>query len=351
MLLRIIKYCDLNKRKLMDVYAESNYENTEYFFPDESNKETAVQKVEAGFMDYLKDEFFSLNEAAYWILEENDVWCSALRTCKILNGSYYLEALETRPDLRGKGYGAKLLSGVLNALEKDGPFRLCDCVSKKNVASLKTHEKCGFHIVSEKGYDYLQQEADDHSYGLEYRYSIEEKMEDKAISVRDFEEGDLPLMLKWLTDDRVLEYYEGRDVRFTMDTLAAHYLEELPLGFRVILEFDHIPIGYGQAYRLSGELFDEYDYPDNGRIVYAMDQFIGEPEYWNKGIGSSFLKMMADHLKKAKAADVILLDPHKNNDRVIRAYEKAGFRIIKSLPKHELFEGKMEDCWLMELVL
>ena len=27
-------------------------------------------------------------------------------------------------------------------------------------------------------------------------------------------ETDLPLMLKWLTDDRVLEYCEGRDVRF-----------------------------------------------------------------------------------------------------------------------------------------
>ena len=35
----------------------------------------------------------------------------------------------------------------------------------------------------------------------------------------------------------------------------------------------------------------------------------------------------------------------------IRAYQKAGFRIVKSLPGHELHEGKMEDCWLMEKVL
>ena len=27
MLLRIMKYCDLDERKLMDVYSESNYEN------------------------------------------------------------------------------------------------------------------------------------------------------------------------------------------------------------------------------------------------------------------------------------------------------------------------------------
>lgn len=174
------------------------------------------------------------------------------------------------------------------------------------------------------------------------------RIENDSIRIRDFAESDLPLMLKWLTDDRVLEYYEGRDVRFTMATLAAHFLEEIPKGFRLIIEYENQPVGYGQAYQLSGELFEEYDYPDNGKVVYAMDQFIGEPAYWNRGIGSASLQMMASYLKTSKGADRILLDPHKNNYRAIRAYEKAGFRIIKSLPEHELFEGKKEDCWLME---
>ena len=44
------------------------------------------------------------------------------------------------------------------------------CVGKKNAASLKTHEKCGFRIVSEQGCDYLHREADDRDFGLEYRY-------------------------------------------------------------------------------------------------------------------------------------------------------------------------------------
>lgn len=35
-------------------------------------------------------------------------------------------------------------------------------------------------------------------------------MENGDILIRDFAESDLPLMLKWLTDKRVLEYYEGR---------------------------------------------------------------------------------------------------------------------------------------------
>ena len=171
MLLRIMKYCDLDGRKLMDVYSESNYENTDYFFPDEADKNAAVRKVEAGFLDFLKNDFFNLTDAAYWILEIDGIWVSALRTCRVQKGLYYLEALETRPDHRRKGYGARLLSSVADSLKKDGPFRLCSCVSKRNIASLKTHEKCGFLIVSEKGYDYLNEEADDHDFGLEYCYS------------------------------------------------------------------------------------------------------------------------------------------------------------------------------------
>ena len=170
MLRRITEYRELDERKLMDVYAESNDENTDFFFPDESNKDMAIQKVEAGFLYFLKNEFFGQAEATVWILEEDDAWISALRTCRIQNDIYYLEALETRPDQRKKGYGSLLLSGVRNVLNEGGPFRLCDCVSKKNTASLRTHEKCGFQIVAEKAYDYLHEETDDHAYGLEYHY-------------------------------------------------------------------------------------------------------------------------------------------------------------------------------------
>ena len=172
MLLRITQYRDLDARKLMDIYSESNFENTDYFFPEEPDKEKAVRQVESGFLDFLENDFFgNQTEPAVWVYEENGIWLSALRTCMVQPGVHYLEALETRPDRRKNGYAARLLSGVTDALEKKGPFRLCSCVSKKNTASLKTHEKCGFRIVSEAGYDYLLEEADDHDFGLEYCYT------------------------------------------------------------------------------------------------------------------------------------------------------------------------------------
>ena len=173
-------------------------------------------------------------------------------------------------------------------------------------------------------------------------------LEKDGLLIRSFEAEDLSRMLKWLTDVRVLEWYEGRDACLTMETLSRQYLTPIPEGFRVILEYEGVPIGYGQAYRLTGDMFQEYDYPDSGSIVYAMDQFIGEPEYWNRGIGTAFLKIMAAYLKENCGAEILLLDPHQNNPRAIRAYEKAGFRILRSLPAHELFEGNMADCFLME---
>lgn len=40
-------------------------------------------------------------------------------------------------------------------------------------------------------------------------------LEKKRVSFRPMNEDDLVLMLKWLTDDRVLEFYDGRDKKHT----------------------------------------------------------------------------------------------------------------------------------------
>lgn len=173
-LLKITGYRDLDERKLMDVYSESNFENTDYFYPDEEDKAAAVGKVESGFLTFLKDEFFNMEKAAYWVLEKDGEWVSALRTCEARPGLYYLEALETRPDRRNMGYGSRLLSMVTEAMKAEGPFRLCDCVSKNNAASVRTHIKCGFRTVSEKGFDYIRNESDDHDLGMEYSFGIEQ---------------------------------------------------------------------------------------------------------------------------------------------------------------------------------
>ncbi|MCR5308572.1 MAG: GNAT family N-acetyltransferase [Bacilli bacterium] len=169
MLIKISKFEDIDSKKLMDIYSESNFENTDYFFPDEKDKSKAVKQVEDGFLNFLKIEFFKKDDAIYWVLEENGDWKCALRTCKVEENIYYLEALETAPCQRKRGYGSKLLSLVVEEFKKMGSFKLCDCVSKNNRASLAVHQKCGFQIVGDNGYDYLRKETNEYDYALEYR--------------------------------------------------------------------------------------------------------------------------------------------------------------------------------------
>ncbi|MCR4832795.1 MAG: hypothetical protein K5900_04400 [Butyrivibrio sp.] len=53
MLRKITKYSDLDERKLMNIYSESNIENAEYFFPDEKCGFKIVSDI--GY-DYLSNE-------------------------------------------------------------------------------------------------------------------------------------------------------------------------------------------------------------------------------------------------------------------------------------------------------
>ncbi len=77
--------------------------------------------------------------------------------------------------------------------------------------------------------------------------------------------------------------------------------------------------------------------------------FIGETNYWNRGIGTKILTILINYLFVVLAADQIVIDPHVDNTRAIRCYEKCGFVKIKLLPTHELHEEKYSDCWLMAI--
>lgn len=167
MLVKITDFNEIDCHKLMAIYAEGNLENTDYFYPQIMNKAEAVKKVEQDFCNYIKQKFLN-GKNIYCIWEDNGVWISALRLYLIENNFYYLEALETAPAYRRHGYASLLLKEVVKDLRKCGSFKICDCVGKKNTASLGTHKKCGFKIVSEDGYDYLQKETDNRCYGLEY---------------------------------------------------------------------------------------------------------------------------------------------------------------------------------------
>lgn len=63
------------------------------------------------------------------------------------------------------------------------------------------------------------------------------------------------------------------------------------------------------------QLYTDYHYPQTDEIVYGMDQFIGEPNYWSKGIGTRYIKLIFEFLKKERNANAVILDPHKGHTK------------------------------------
>ncbi len=118
---------------------------------------------------------------------------------------------------------------------------------------------------------------------------------------------DLPHVAEWWDDDDV---YDADDLRDPRLSLSVVYCGETPIGFQ-------------QSYSVHGWDFKHHfgHFPKGSR---GVDQFIGPADWLGKGHGSGFVRAYVEMLF-ADGAPVVATDPHPDNARAIRAYEKAGF--------------------------
>lgn len=171
----------------------------------------------------------------------------------------------------------------------------------------------------------------------------------EELCVRRLELEDAGLLVKWLSDPVVLEYYEGRDRPHDLEMVLGHFYEDASEGItRGIVRYMSQDVGYIQFYPIEDEERQEYGYADFAGEIYGMDQFIGESGLWNQGIGSQLVKETVNFLLQVKQADKVVMDPQSWNHRALRVYEKNGFVRKKLLPEHEWHEGQYRDCWLIE---
>lgn len=127
---------------LMAVYTEGNLDMGRERWPEESEGRQ-LMLAEEEFYNYLRQVFFPTKGAAYLIWEERGSYVSALRLEPYQDG-LLLEALETAPEQRRKGYAAALVRTVL---EQYRNVRIYSHVAKGNTASRRTHEACGFRKI------------------------------------------------------------------------------------------------------------------------------------------------------------------------------------------------------------
>ena len=137
---------DLRFGELMEVYAQSN-EETAMQWPN-LPRGYALTLAEQDLRQYLREVFFPTAGALCAVWEEQGRYVSALRLEPYRDG-LLLAALETAPDQRCRGYALMLITEVQRHLAQQGPVKLYSHIAKRNVASRKVHEQCGFRIISD----------------------------------------------------------------------------------------------------------------------------------------------------------------------------------------------------------
>lgn len=150
-----------------------------------------------------------------------------------------------------------------------------------------------------------------------------------------------PLLLKWLESPHVKKWLDP-DVKYTLDAIQKKYGDYVN-GYKLISETQSIPI---QAYIICLneqaigyiQLYKAYDFPKNNLLMdlpenlAAIDVFIGEESYLSKNIGLTAIKTFLDQYVFLNYR-YVLVDPEYTNERAVKAFEKAGFIILKRINK------------------
>ncbi|GIP43929.1 hypothetical protein J45TS6_23880 [Paenibacillus sp. J45TS6] len=117
--------------------------------------------------------------------------------------------------------------------------------------------------------------------------------EDSSVVIRKLRPEDAVLLEKWLSDQEVLQYYEGRDRPHDAELVQRHFYENKDEVYAYIIQYEKVDIGYIQYYEIKSEEAEEVGLSIHPvELVYGMDQFIGEVSFWNRGIGTKLLQFM-----------------------------------------------------------
>jgi aminoglycoside 6'-N-acetyltransferase len=134
------------------------------------------------------------------------------------------------------------------------------------------------------------------------------------LSFRPLSVTDFPLLLAWLSNEHVKQWWNDGDD--TLEKVALHYGAEAADVARFILvestEVGERAIGYFQCYVVSKE-------------IIGIDQFIGEPDLINQGVGTAAIKLFLEMVIASHKPQQVVIDPNSENKRAIRCYEKVGF--------------------------
>jgi RimJ/RimL family protein N-acetyltransferase len=152
----------------------------------------------------------------------------------------------------------------------------------------------------------------------------------------------LPLYVKWINDFEVSRYFVARLRPHTLEARADWY-ERAAKGEANVADFT---VYERATLRPIGKaVLDEIDH-QHGRATFGL--LIGEKDCWSKGYGTEATRLMLDYGFTALGLHNVMLQVSSANGAAIRAYTKAGFRVIGARRESERLAGRVGDTLFMD---
>lgn len=126
--------------RLLALYSESMNQMLEFY----SNKNEMITAYTSFCANFIKNPNHCI-----LVEEESGCWVSGLRAILTDKEKWFIEAVETKPDQRGKGYGKALLQHTIQYLQERNMKEATCTIAAKNVISQELHKKCGFYPTNE----------------------------------------------------------------------------------------------------------------------------------------------------------------------------------------------------------
>jgi len=152
------------------------------------------------------------------------------------------------------------------------------------------------------------------------------------IAFEPVEERHLALLRSWIERPHVRQWWGEPEVEIAM---IRDMVEGRDSTRPYIVVVNGEPAGYIQCWFIGHWQNEPWiaDNPWLGELpkdAIGVDITIGREDLLSKGIGSRALRQFVDGLR-SQGYHTIIIDPDSENHRAVRAYEKAGFRVLPEL--------------------
>jgi RimJ/RimL family protein N-acetyltransferase len=144
----------------------------------------------------------------------------------------------------------------------------------------------------------------------------------KLVALGPFVRGDLALYHRWINDFEVTRYYLDTPRPQTLEERAGWY-ERMSVGDLYNIDFLIYELATMRPIGRVG--LEDISY-QHRRASFGI--LIGEKECWGKGYGTEATRLTLDYGFRLLGLHNIMLSVSSANTPAIRAYTRAGFRVI-----------------------